>query len=357
MKVGLILPANRKVSPYVEYYIDLFEKNHIDYRLMIWDKLGINEKADMVYHFIADDFDRKRILMGHVGFARRCKTYIRREKLDCLVVFTIAPAFMLGRMLLKQYKGRFIFDIRDDSPFRRKFPIYLERLCLAASNIVVSSFAYAKWCTRDSVLCHNVNLSMLHAHLNDEAKQGFKSPVRIVYAGMMIEEDINLEVMRQLGKDPAYRLHYVGRSNVGKETLIQYAEQNNLSQVTFAGEYKKENIVGIYQQEADLINILRANTEVNANALPNKLYDAVLSGVPLVVFEHNRSIAQYVTRFHLGIVLQENDLAHLGTAIHSKMVCFDYCAYRDGRREFLTMVQQDMMHFGKVVLNQVKDIS
>lgn len=345
MKIGLIVPANIKYSPYVQYYIDLLNDYDVEYRIMSWDKAGIDEAADMTFRFNTSDFNRKRILFGHALFAFKCKDFIRKERIDHLIVFTIAPMFFLGYKFLRQFNGKLVIDIRDDSPFRRRFPDKLKKYSELSHTLVVSSPYYSAWFKKHSFLCHNADFSIINRYPAQYGKDNIKSPIRIVFAGMMIEENINIDIIDQLKNDKEFKLVYIGRDNEKKEKIKEFVDKNRIQNVSFKGEYKKGDIVDIYRQEADLVNILRQNTIINRNALPNKLYDAVVSGVPLVVFRHNVAIADYVSKFNLGIIIDEP--YDIKSQVINEIQKFDFEGYKKGRIDFLRKVRDDYYLFAE----------
>lgn len=349
MRLGLIIPANRKISPYVDYYTRIFEKLHIPFQTMIWNKQGIDEKADMRFDYVTNDRNRKRMLVGHALFALKCKRYIKKEKIDALIIFTNAPAFFMGQHFLKRFTGRYILDVRDDTPLRRRFPKTYSQICKNSFNIVSSSFMFEKWINRKCTLCHNADIQALMDYYNLEPIVRSQLPISIVYAGMMIEEQLNIDILDRLGNNGDFEFLYFGRNNTGKKIIEQYISEHKINNVTLYGEYKKNEITDIYRNNASLVNILRQNTEINRNALPNKFYDAVISGVPLLVFKHNNAIAEYVLKYHLGIVIENDSLDYIGAEIQNKFQNFDYIKYKAGRKAFLDTVLNDHMSFEETV--------
>lgn len=345
MKIGLIVPANIKYSPYVQYYINLLNDYDVEYRIMSWDKAGVDEVSDMTFHFNTSDFNRKKILIGHALYALKCKNYIKREKIDHLIIFTIAPMFFLGYRFLGKFQGKLVIDVRDDSPFRRRFPNKLRKFSELAHTLVVSSPYYSKWFKKYSFLCHNADFSIISRDPEKYGKDNITFPIRIVFAGMMIEEKINIDIINQFKNDKKFELVYIGRDNEKKEKIKEFVNKNSIQNVSFKGEYKKDDIVEIYRQEADLVNILRQNTIINRNALPNKLYDAVVSGIPLVVFRHNVAVADYVSRFNLGIIIDETD--DIKTQLIHGIQQLDLEGYKLGRVEFLRHIQNDYYLFAE----------
>ena len=348
--VGIIVPACLKYVPYIQNYIDILRKKGTDFRVLSWNKMGLEESGvDFAYDLKARDEDRKGMFFGYIRFICACKKYIRACGINKLIVLTAAPAFFMGVPYLKKFSGNYILDIRDDSPFIRVFPGVFRKICSMAKSVVVSSPNFSPWTNRDTVLCHNADMKQIEKNWELQTKQSYAEPITIAFAGMMIEGPINIEVLRRCKGDGRFAFYFIGRPNAQKEAIERYVRDADMKNVIFEGTYNKDDIVDIYRQKADLVNILREKSEVNKNALPNKLYDAVISGVPIVVFEHNEAVAKYVAQYHLGILLREEDMDLVNDAVYEKMTTFDYSAYETGRRAFLNQVREDMTQFADMV--------
>ena len=224
-RIGLIIPANIKYSPYVKNYISELEATCTDYHIISWNKKGIPEEVDYSFDFTVDDHNRFKILVGHLMFAQRCRKYIRRNHIEKLIIFTVAPSFFLGNRLLKKYSNRYIIDIRDDSPFIRVAGKRFVGKCRNAYNVVVSSPKYIGWTNRAACLCHNVDLELLKKNMYYSAKVSGKL-IRIVFAGVMIEADENIKFLDKLKGDTRFSHKYIGTDCIGKETLKTYCIQN-----------------------------------------------------------------------------------------------------------------------------------
>ena len=351
LKIGLIVPANTKISPYIQYYISFFREHHVEYKVIVWNKKGGEKFADYTYDFQTTDGKRFHMLYGHAMFARKCKRIIKKESIDHLVIFTIAPLFFLGKRYLSRFEGRFIADIRDDSPFRRRFANILKQIGNMSFANVVSSPRYGLWLS-ESLMCHNADKSALIEALNYTPSIKIEWPVRIVFAGTLIEPDRNIQILDELKNDSRFEFIFIGRENDGKKKVEQYVSQNEISNVKFQGEYEKNQIVSIYRNEADLVNIFRAKTKINADALPNKLYDAAMAGIPVVVFSHNKAISEYVSKYNLGLILEDkNNISH---DIITSLQRFDYDKYLSGRHSFLILVLSDFEQFEVMLSNFTK---
>lgn len=349
--IGIIVPGNKKYMPYIQNYINILDANNIQYKVLSWNKTGMQEEnISFSYDFVVKDKDRKRMFMGYLGFVCGCRKYIKKNRIDQLIILTAAPAFFLGMPFLNRFKQKYLIDIRDDSPLIRKFPALFKKICAGASSVVVSSNQFSPWTGRETILCHNADMNLLQRYKETESAMQTQEPVRIVFAGMMIEGACNIEVLGHFIGDERFQHIFIGRENSGTELIRGYAQRYSMTNVAFQGAYKKEEIIDIYGKNADLINIFRAKTIVNRNALPNKLYEAVLAGRPVVVYEHNLAIVDYVKKYNLGIVIPEQTDKALNDFIYEAITAFDYKKYRDGRIRFLNEVEQDMEKFESTIL-------
>lgn len=349
--IGIIVPGNRKYTPYVENYIDTLTAENAQYRIMSWNKNGIEEdNIDFSFNYKVDDFDRKRMLLGYLRFLCACRKYIRKNGIDQLIILTAAPAFFLTKAFLSKFRDRFILDIRDDSPFIRRFPKLFHEICGMAKSVVVSSGHYTEWTGRDTVLCHNADLGLLAKHKDDPVStMNNEDPIRITYAGVMIEGDCNIRTLEQFQNDQRFEFVYIGKESPDKQKIAEYVKTHAVNNVKFEGVYTKDQIIDIYHEKADLINILRNNTQINRDAVPNKLYEAVLAGKPVLVYWHNQAIVDYVRQYHIGIVIPEQENLNLTDYLYNEYKAIDMEEYERGRKAFLDQVDKDMKSFRKAV--------
>jgi hypothetical protein len=218
-----------------------------------------------------------------------------------------------------------------------------------AKKVVISSPEFMPWTGRETILCHNADLNLIRDHENDEVASSVNSPIRIAFAGLMIEENCNIDVLKQFKGDSRFIHIFIGRDNEGKDKIKAFVEEKHMENVVFEGEYKKDDIIDIYRGEADLVNIFRAETIVNRNALPNKFYEAVIAGVPFGVFAHNKAITHYARKYNLGIVIPENT-DKINDFIYEQIHGFDYDKYIIGRSSFLSEVKHDMSIFEETIV-------
>ena len=353
MKIGIIAPANIKYTPYIQNYIQILNEQKIEHDIISWNKDGIEESVDYVYDYKIDNTDRKKMIFGYLKFTKWCKKIIIKQKYDKLIILTVAPACFLGRWLIKKYSNKYILDIRDESPFVFKMPRLFKSICVNSTEIISSSPRFQSWIPKKINLCHNIDLKLLCECMDDDIKYEKKDINIIVYAGMLIEGEINKEIISKFINDNNISFGFIGKETRDTQILKKYAKENNIQNIFFEGMYKKEDIVRIYREKATFVNLWRKNTIVNQNALPNKLYDAVLAGIPVIVFAHNYAIVEYVQRYNLGIIVSDID-SDFNNIIKDSIKKFDVCKYKTGRKKFLVDVLSDMTKFNEIVLEFAK---
>lgn len=353
--IGLVVPANVKYAPYVQYYIGELQKSNVKYEVIAWDRLGLDEKVAYSYKFKTSDGNRKRVLFGYFGFATFVKKIIKRRKYDKIIVFTVAAAFFIRGILNGKYKNNFIFDIRDDSPIVRKLPSMVNELCINAYKVVTSSENFKKWIPVDPIIGHNADKAMIVEHYDDLCSNKISENYSIVFAGMLIEGEINLDLVRQFANNPNVKFGFVGKDNDAKYMLAKVCEEEKINNIFYQGVYNKEDIVDIYRNNADYVNIIRRQSEVNRNAVPNKLYDAIISGKPVLVLRHNEAIVRYVEKYNLGVVIDKVEREHILKKIKKyETQVLNEGRYALGRKDFLDSVLSEIEQFENLVREFIK---
>lgn len=341
-KIAIIAPANIKYVPYIKNYYDILKSLNQPYYTISWDKAEIEEDVEFSLHYTVADENRKKMLLGYFRFAKKCREIIKKNKTQKIIILTAAPAFFLGMRFLRMHT--YILDIRDDSPLIRVAKKVFSKICNYAETIVVSSPNFRPWVSKEAILCHNADMTLVQVCQQLPIIRTDKEPYAIVFAGMMNEATQNLHFLKELEGDLRFSHIYYGRTNPEKEKIIKYVKDSKIKNVCFYGTYNKEEIVDIYRKNANFVNIIREKNEVNRNALPNKLYDAVFSGVPVLVYNHNEAISYYVKKYYLGIVLEEQ-IDNLGDYLYQAIAQFDYIKYAKGRNNFMNDIKNDMQHF------------
>ena len=165
MKVAIIIPNifDENKIPYINFYIESFKKYNIEYDIIYWNRNSkkiINSK-DNLYCFNYYSPEQSNFIVkmySYWKFSSYVINIIKNNKYNFLTIHTIVNAFFLKRLLIKKYKNRYVFDIRDYSPVVPFFKTLLKDLVEKSAFTVISSFGFKKWLPESDkyIIGHNV---------------------------------------------------------------------------------------------------------------------------------------------------------------------------------------------------------
>ena len=345
MKILLLLPASPSASPYLRYYLNVFDKNNVDYDVCIWNRSNDIIKDKNYFVFNSKNTNNKNPLFKVKAFGDYRKFIIKILKdrqYDRIVVFTIQLAIYLSKVLLQQYKGKYIVDIRDYSKILKipfSYNILRKTLRNSALNCI-SSPGFRQWLPEeaDYIVSHNVDFNILKCHAN--ACGQFAKPLRILTIGSIRDEVSNEFILSQLGNNHDYELKFAG-DGPAVPYLKDYSESHRLQNVLFTGRYKKPDENNIVK-ECDLINILLPRNEVSDFLMSNRFYLSVIYRKPMIVNERCYQ-AKIVNRYGLGVVINPSD--NIPKQIEAYLKKFNYTLYNDGCEAFIQEVSKDINEF------------
>lgn len=344
-KVALIVPAEPEKAPYLHYYVSLLKKNNIDYDLIAWNRSGNCRSEDehmiMFMQKSLEGINVLRRFIAYKGFCHFVAERLRIVNYDLVIVHTIFPAVMLQKILLKEYKQKFVLDIRDRGAFYPCLKLFLRQIVKYSAFNVISSPGFRCWLPKAQFyLSHNVgpvsitNLEKIGVDLFNE------KVIRILSIGQIRFYDANKYMIDELANDSHYYLHYAG---VGPdaERLKKYCSANKINNVWFSGRYQKSMESAILS-DCDFVNIIFPKRKGTLSAMPNRFYGAVIHRKPVLVTAGSVQ-AEYVKKYGLGIVVNEKE--HLKTQIENYIANFDGTLFENGCMSFLEEIQNDITNF------------
>lgn len=339
MKIALICPSNMLYMPYVKNYEQILIEQNIYYDIINWDRFQMEEISDNTFR------DKKK------GHQRNFYDYLKYKKFlvnhlsindyDKIIVFGIQLSYFLKKFIQNKYKDKSIIDIRDHNMILNFFKI--ERIIECSTFTVLSSPGYTEWLPKSNkyLINHNTHISSIN-ELKERTRFN-QEEICIANIGALNELKINTIFINSLKNNINFRLNYHGEGNVNKD-LISYLKANEIKNVFVTGRYDKEE-EGKFYENGDLINVLRANNGINnRTALPNRLYNAILYGKPLLTFEGSY-LAEVISKYHLGIVITSFNNIVQELLDYIKQV--DLKAFNEGRENFLTKAIEDNILFSE----------
>lgn len=354
-KVLLIGDSPISMSPYLMSYIEIFDKNNIQYELLFWNKT-MEDPSTLPTQYIPYNKRHDNSVNGFIkivrieGFSRFVKQYLKRNDYAYVVVFTIAHALFLYNYLSKHYKDRFVFDIRDYSPLC-KLPFckkIIRRLIDYSAFTVLSSKGFLRWlpCNNDTkiVITHNTLLRAIDS--NPQSKKTSQNGIlTILTIGQIAYYESQLFFINQMSEAEGVVLHFAG-SGPAVPRLKAYVRENGIKNVVFSGRYDKIDEPAIVQT-SDFINIW-LKSDINADScMANRFYLSSLFGKPMIVHK-GTYMADLCTKYGLGVVLDESE--NFGATIKQWREKHDNESFTKGCKEFLQIVKHDLSVFENKLL-------
>ena len=348
--VLLIGAASLAESPYIQNYINILNKNNIQFDFLYWNRKA--EATDMNpsnFYSYDEQIDnglpywRKFLRMRR--YASYVKSFVSACKYKLIVVFTIQNAIFLQKYLVRSYKYQYVFDIRDYSPFcgSRFFKDTILRLIKFSKFNVISSAGFLNWLPSEAseyIVNHNTEISLLDKACDEVSDLRCKKEIKILTIGQLRDAKTNLSLIEAFADKKRYSLLFSGYGNA-LPVLEQYVKNKNITNVYFTGRYKKEEELSIVNS-CDLVNVFLPNN-INSNTLmTNRFYNAAICGKPIIV--NGKCYQEQVCdKFKLGVAISNQN--EIFSSIERYINSFDILKYSEGRNHFLKIVNDDLIAF------------
>ena len=343
MNVIIVGDSIKQYMPYVNTYIDIIsDENNLV--ILEWDRnndLGKNQ-------FVYKDKKRrhKRSLIDYYRYVLFVKSHLKLNRYDMVIVCGIPVFLLLNKYLYRNYKNKYILDIRDYHK-SIKF-IDIKKTLKNGYLTVISSPGFKKWLPNSPkmIINHNFQNKLLYP-TNEKLEFSLKSkPTAISYIGVVRDLDVNLRLIESLNNNPNYVLNYHGDNPNFFEMnrLVSKLESYN---VFITGRYTQNNEYDFYKN-SDLINILLSDDINSITLLPNRLYNAVYYCKPVITFS-NSYVGDIVETYNLGLII--SSFVDIDKQISTYIAFFDSKVYLEGRLRFLKKVHMENAFFQDTIKN------
>lgn len=170
MKIAIILSGSIESQPYIRYYTDVLDTlNEVEYEFICWNR---DEKNPLFYNnhkIISIDVSGSitnsnfKKIYDYFLFSKKVTNYLNENRYDFLIIHTLVNAVFLKKILLRYYKNKYVFDIRDYSPIYPFTKHILTNIVKNSFFTVISSEGFLDWLPKSSkyILGHNVSKQKL----------------------------------------------------------------------------------------------------------------------------------------------------------------------------------------------------
>ena len=116
--VSLIFCGDLRFCPYVKRYTERLDLANCPYEVLFWNRSGSELELPSNYYWFNTPSDEAQNkiskLFDFIKFRKWVKKHLKKHKCDGIVVLSTLPGILLFDVL-KRFKKKYIFDIRDYS--------------------------------------------------------------------------------------------------------------------------------------------------------------------------------------------------------------------------------------------------
>lgn len=324
MKRVLILRSN-PVNPdsRVEKEAWSLTKAGYDVTILAWDRsLNHKENKDKIIvsnvsipiirlGFKAEFGAGMKSIVPYLKFQFRMRKWIRnhRNEIDIVHACDFDTAFFSYK-LCKRFKKKYIFDIFDMLATIPKN--FLQRRVLNAEKRIINNADATIICseerksqiegTKPNRLCvvHNSpSESLIGGSTRFDLDN---NKIKVVYVGILQEDRMLLELLDYFSKHHEYEFHSAGFGRLEKR-FLEAADAND--NIFFYGKINYAEALELESKCDIMLAIYDPKYENNRNAAPNKFYESLMLGKPVIMVKETQ-ISHVIEENKIGILIDYN---------------------------------------------------
>ena len=195
--------------PYVKNYEQILIEQNIEYDIINWDRFQIEEIDENTYR--DEKKGHQRNFLDYTKYKNFLLDKLNVTHYDKIIVFGIQLCYFLKNLLTKDYKGKYVIDIRDYNKILHFFNI--SELIEYGSYTVLSSPGYKVWLPKSNKYLINHNTQISNLNELQEIETAFnKEKVNIANIGAFRDFYINRRFVDTLKNSERFVLYYYGET-------------------------------------------------------------------------------------------------------------------------------------------------
>lgn len=287
--IGIVFVSDITYCPYLKSYTDVLTKKNKDFEVLFWNRESLDKSYPSNYlsYDLSSIKKRKPItkVLDFFKYRRWLIQKIKERKYEKIIVLSTLSGMIIPDILLRQYKDKYIFDIRDYSYEDNKLFYFIEKRIIENSfKTCLSSEGFKNFLPTnvEYQLIHNFDIGELlnKKQLKERRKE---KALNLVFIGGIRYFEHQKKIIGHLKNDIRFNLIYHG-SGIELDKYIEYCEKNGIKNVTFTGVYDNKD-KHLLLESADMLNnsyMTDKFAEVEY-AISNKYYDGLIYGIPQLV--------------------------------------------------------------------------
>lgn len=351
-KICFVSLGNLYLYPYISKYISLLE---CDYDVIYWDRHQIEEnigaKETFTFCYKMDEGSGKLSkLLGYLKFRKYALDKIKTNNYSGVILLQTSVGILLNSFLKKNYKDKYIVDIRDYTMENNPMFFAVEKALIENSaNSVISSKGYESFLPKfNYTLVHNDTTIDDITIKKFENRKRNKDKIVISYIGLIRFHEQNKKVILKFKNDSRFVLRFIGKDAYA---LKEFCENNNINNVELIDRFPPEKTLDYYYETDIIYNLYGNNTPLLDYALSNKLYYAAKFKMPILVCPKTY-MEEVSIQNGFGFKFDLDDL-EANDNLYQYYQNIDWNIFREKCNMFLEKVTEENINFNK----RIKDFA
>lgn len=292
-KVGIVVFQNLRYAPFLKFYTNILnEMKNVEYDIIYYNRdVSLNEpNCENIIPISwcgkgTNAAPKHEKAFNFVLYRKKLIKLLKRKKYDFLIMLMTMPSVLIEDYLIKNYKGKYIFDIRDytQEKFKPYYKIEEKLLNNSALNVISSKgflnfLPSSKYC-----ICHNLDDEIAKKYKSQQTYiKKTKGPVVISYIGSISYEKQCKELMKLVCEDERFCFYFYGNENTSHK-VSEYANSLKCPRIKLMGAFLPNEKRDIYEKSDLVFNCYGNDITLVKYAISNKHYDGALYHRPLLV--------------------------------------------------------------------------
>lgn len=283
--ISIVFCGDIRRCPYLLRYTERLENAKVEYEVLFWNRGALKPNLAANYKYFdkpsAEDLKKIRKLFDFWEFRRWVNKQLSRSKPNGIIFLSTLCGVLLWDVA-KEYKNRYIFDIRDYSYENKGIFRQVEKKIIADSffTTISSKGFHAFLPDYDYVVAHNFNRNDMVKQFSFVRQQ---EPYQIVWNGVIRFFDYQKQFLDLFKNDSRFLLVYHGEG-AALENYITYCSENEINNVKFTGLYDNRDKLKLVRDASFLNNCYGdGNDDALKYAISNRFYDGLIYHIPQIV--------------------------------------------------------------------------
>lgn len=305
--VGIIFIGDLYVCPYLNIYTQQLEEMNMDYEVLFWNRSNENLNLPARYKYCGVASEEEQFVVtkaiDFVKFRIWLKRELKKRKYEKLIVLSTLSGIILFD-ILKKYKCRYFFDIRDFS-YESIMPFYKIETSIIKNSFAtsISSPGFKHFLPKhEYIIAHNIqeNELLLTNKAFQKKKKG--DVLNLVWNGTMRYFEHQKLIIKNLANDSRFNLFFHG-AGPELEQYKAFCEAIKARNVFFTGRYNNSDKASLLENADIINNSYWIDKEVEIRfAISNRFYDGLIYKIPQLV-EAGTYKAKICDKYGVGIGL------------------------------------------------------